>query len=130
MSDVDLLFTEVVFCYIWIYCEERETMEYTSSSEASTSRQRLYYCEQPMVVKTTRSEHNFGRRFMGCKNYKATSMFYDLGFQKFGQFVEHVISCLELSVLCLGFENLGNLLNMYFLFRVVIFVVGSFRFNL
>jgi hypothetical protein len=47
-----------------------------------------------MVVKTTQTEHNFCRRFVGCENYKASSMFYDLGFQKFGQFVEHLISCL------------------------------------
>ncbi|KAE7997901.1 hypothetical protein FH972_002494 [Carpinus fangiana] len=37
-------------------------MEYTSSSEASSSCQRLCYCERPMVVKTTQTEHNFGRR--------------------------------------------------------------------
>jgi hypothetical protein len=49
-----------------------------------------------MVVKTTQTEHNFGRRLVGCKNYKASSMFYDLGFQNFGQFVENVISCLGL----------------------------------
>jgi hypothetical protein len=49
-----------------------------------------------MVVKTAQTKHNFGRRFVGCENYKASSMFYDLGFQNFGQFVENVISCLGL----------------------------------
>jgi hypothetical protein len=82
--------------YLDLLRREREMMEYTSSSEASSSCQRLCYCERPMVVKTAQTEHNFGRRFVGCKNYKASSMFYDLRFQKVGQFVEHVISCLGL----------------------------------
>jgi hypothetical protein len=55
-------------------------MEYTSTSGASSSLQQVYYCERLMVVKTAQTEHNFGRRFVGCENYKASSMFYDLGF--------------------------------------------------
>jgi hypothetical protein len=70
--------------YLDLLGRERERMEYTSSSEASSSCQRLCYCERPMVVKTTQVEHNFSRRFVGCENYKESSMFYDLGFQKVG----------------------------------------------
>ena len=55
-------------------------MEYTLSSEASSSCQRLCYFERPMVIKTVQTEHNFGRKFVGCENYKTNSMFYDLGF--------------------------------------------------
>ena len=71
-------------------------MEYTLSYDASSSSQRLCYCERPMVVKIAQTENNFGRRFVGCENYKASSMFYDLWFRKFGQFVEQLISCLGL----------------------------------
>jgi hypothetical protein len=55
-------------------------MEYTSTFGALSSPQRVYYCERLMIVKTAQIEHNFGRRFMGCENYKASFMFYDLGF--------------------------------------------------
>jgi len=45
----------------------------STQTVALFSQQRICYCERPMNVKMAHTRKNFGRRFMGCENWKASA---------------------------------------------------------
>jgi hypothetical protein len=44
----------------------------STQTVALFSLQRKCYCQRPMNVKTAHTRKFFGRRFMGCENWKAS----------------------------------------------------------
>jgi hypothetical protein len=54
-----------------------EASSESTTSVATFSRQQVCYCERPMNVKTAHIIKNFGRRFIGCENWKSSSTYFD-----------------------------------------------------
>jgi hypothetical protein len=48
----------------------------SGNSSASSAVQHVCFCERPTVVKTANTEKNFGRRFVSCENWKASSSYF------------------------------------------------------
>jgi hypothetical protein len=44
----------------------------STQSGATSSPQRVCFCERPMIVRTAQTDKNYGRRFVGCENWKAS----------------------------------------------------------
>jgi hypothetical protein len=56
--------------------KERERIDASSESTQTValfSRQQICYCEWPLNVKMAHTRKNYGRRFMGCENWKASA---------------------------------------------------------
>ena len=59
------------------FYQEGTSFYYDSgNSSVSSVVQRVYFCECPTVVKTAHTEKNFGRRFVSCENWKASSSYF------------------------------------------------------
>jgi hypothetical protein len=57
----------------WDSKERIDASSESTQTVALFSRQRICYYERPMNVKMAHTIKNFGKRFMGCENWKASA---------------------------------------------------------
>jgi len=96
------VFKPTFFFFFFLYCFKSmdPLMENASSgstySAATSSIQHICFCEWLMMVKTTHTKENFGRRFVGCKNWKVNTLLHIFLFLYF---------CVECNSSCLFVFN-------------------------